>query len=313
MTTDQQATGDEWWRRAPLYLVVLGAMAVSIGGQVATLQDRIGFGWAIVLALTNDVGAIIALDAAFSRFSDKTIRRWAWFAILLAAGTGAALNTYHTIHGDDEAALKELPTFYGWLIGIEPILLVLILTHLVGLLTAARRAAGGRIVGDEVADRQRDTGGGPPADTTGDHQRIASAPPARDRQAVSRPPALPAGDRQGPLVMTAGDTTGGALTVTTGPLPSPAGRASGTPTTATRSPSHPATDATAKRGRSTAAQEWMTDLLLRQVAKKLAAAAASGDRYGRPQIMKDHSLTDHQARTVLACIEERGLVREVAS
>lgn len=74
MTTDQHATGDEWWRRAPLYLVVLGAMAVSIGGQVATLEDRIGQGWAIVLALTNDAGAIIALDAAFSRFSDRTTR-----------------------------------------------------------------------------------------------------------------------------------------------------------------------------------------------------------------------------------------------
>lgn len=240
------------------------------------------------------------------------------------------MNTWHTINGDDKAALHDLPTFYGWLIGIEPILLVLILTHLVGLLTAARRAAqrvaasgtvtaGGRTVGDEVTDRQRPTAG-----TSTDHQRTTSATtsattsgsPADRQPTTSRPPALPAGDRQGPLVMTTGDTANGALVITNGGPSSPGrgtvGRSAAPKPAATAAP-RPATHSPGKPARPTARQDWMTDLLVHQVARKLAAAAAAGDTYGRPQLMAEHGLTDYRARALLGYIAERDLAREAAS
>lgn len=203
--------------------------------------------------------------------------------------------------------------------------------HALSLIADTARAGGAaadRTVGDEVTDRQRTASvaspdrqpGSPaayhqattrpsPASPAGGRQPVASPAASGAGEAPARPPADTVGDRQDVLVVTASDTASGALTVTTRPAATtrPASPPARKPTPP------PPVDTTPKQARPTARQDWMTDLLVHQVARKLAAAAAAGDTYGRPQLMAEHSLTDYRARALLAYIAERDLAREAAS
>ena len=308
------AAGGEWWRRVPLYLVVVGAMVVSIVGQVASIQDTLGRELAVVLALTNDLGAVIALNYALSALG-ASISRWAWTAILMAAGTGAALNTWHAIAprvetGDGQHVLPELPWGFGLLIGVEPILLVLVLTHLAALANAARRqtatAAGDR---QPTASPASPTASAATASPAGDRQvattriEFASAGDRQDRQppALARPPAAGPDDRQpagGKTASPAGDRQAAgdpkALPASTRP-PAPRQAAEG-PTRALRAvPDRP---------------EWMTQDLIDRVVSAMRDAQRAGKPYGRPRLANDHGLTGHQARTLLDHIAEHNLLQE---
>ncbi|MDN5856422.1 MAG: hypothetical protein L0K86_26990, partial [Actinomycetia bacterium] len=80
-------------RRAGLALVMVGALSVSVRGQVEAVEPLLG-GMSIVLALTNDVAALLALNEVIST-SRREVRRWAWAVLVLAGGTAAGLNTWH--------------------------------------------------------------------------------------------------------------------------------------------------------------------------------------------------------------------------
>jgi len=80
-------------RRGGLALVLVGALSVSVRGQVEAVAPLLG-GMSIVLALTNDLAALLALNEAISTRRQE-VRRWAWAVPVLAGGTAAGLNTWH--------------------------------------------------------------------------------------------------------------------------------------------------------------------------------------------------------------------------
>jgi hypothetical protein len=112
-------------RRVGLALVMVGALSVSVRGQVEAVEPLLG-GMSIVLALTNDVAALLALNEVIST-SRREVRRWAWAVLVLAGGTAAGLNTWHAIEQG------SLPTLWAVVVGVGPVLLAMVLSHLVAL------------------------------------------------------------------------------------------------------------------------------------------------------------------------------------
>ena len=55
------------------------------------------------------------------------MRRWAWAVLVLAGGTAAGLNTWHAVDAG------ELPPVWAVVVGIGPVLLAVVLSHLVAL------------------------------------------------------------------------------------------------------------------------------------------------------------------------------------
>jgi hypothetical protein len=114
-----------WFRRAGLAVVMVGALSVSVRGQVEAVTPLLG-GMSIVLALTNDVAALLALNEVISTRRSE-VRRWAWAVLMLAGGTAAGLNTWHAI------AAGPLPAAWAVVVGMGPVLLAMLLSHLVAL------------------------------------------------------------------------------------------------------------------------------------------------------------------------------------
>lgn len=316
-----QPPGDDWGRRLKLAPVVLGAMAVSIGGQIEAVAPRMGYPLAVVLALTNDAGAIIALDEALKAPRGDAIRKWAWIAILLVSGTGGALNTWHVVTPLIEApdgkggfimTLPELPIQLAVLVGLEPIALVLVLSHLLGLVTASRQ--GKPAAGGHQADRQDRQ-----AASVGDRQSthvVVGARPAGDRQTASP-------DRQAVTASPpAGERQTASTSIASPPAPTTVGarqsagagdRPAATPSTsgqlavrATDQPTRTLAEVPAPR------PTWMTEDLLQRVVESMATARAEGKPYGRDRVVEDHGLTPHRARTVLEFITAHNLLRRSA-
>ncbi|MDN5916861.1 MAG: hypothetical protein L0I76_17435 [Pseudonocardia sp.] len=131
-------------RQAGLALVMVGALSVSVRGQVQAVAPLLG-GMGVVLALTNDLAALLALNELISTRRPE-VRRWAWAVLVLAGGTAAGLNTWHAIAGG------QLPAVWAVVVGIGPVLLAVLLSHLVALVldhptpsgTATSAATGGR-------------------------------------------------------------------------------------------------------------------------------------------------------------------------
>jgi hypothetical protein len=288
------------WRRVALYLVAVAMMLVSIKGQVESLESRLG-GFAYVLAIANDVGAIIALDALFSADRKSSIRKWAWTVILLTSGTGGVLNMWHVsvdavIGPDGKLNYPPLPKELAYLVGAEPILALLLLSHLIGLVIAERR------------DRQT-------ASTASDREVSPAGVGREDREVVSPGPRVPtaslvpataslvatvgAGDREVPAVSTASSR--------------PAVAASKRPTAVRQA----VTPAPSPRLRLLPGKrpEWMTDELVAAVVASMRKAGAPAKRYGEPTLCRDHRLSDgspitsHKAKTILRYIDDHDLLR----
>jgi hypothetical protein len=113
-------------RKAGLALVMGGAMSVSIRGQVLAVEPMLGVGMGAVLAVTNDLAALLALNEIVSS-TGRHVRGWAWAVLLLAGGTGASLNTWHAI------TAGALPVGWAALVGAGPVVLAALLSHLVAL------------------------------------------------------------------------------------------------------------------------------------------------------------------------------------
>lgn len=301
------------WRRGALYLVAVAMMIVSIKGQVESLESRLG-GFAYVLAIANDVGAIMALDALFSAPRKSSIRKWAWTVIGLAAGTGGALNMWHVsvdvaIGPDGKLHLPPLPKELAYVVGAEPIVVLLVLSHLIGLVIAARR------------DRDTSSTGTRPAG-------VASARPAgagvhqRTSTSTSTHQAGAGGHQVTLVKLGTSGTTDRHQAHIVAP-PAPAGLAPAAPPHA---PAPPAarTVAAAATTRPVAVSrraleavpaerpEWLTDTQLDAVLHGIRAARAEGQRYGRSRVMEDHRLNDPKAKALLAYIRDHRLL-EAAS
>ena len=93
-------------RRSGLALVMVGALSVSVRGQVQAVEPLLG-GMSVVLALTNDLAALLALNELMST-QRRAVRRWAWAVLVLAGGTAAGLNTWHALEAG------ELPPLGRW-------------------------------------------------------------------------------------------------------------------------------------------------------------------------------------------------------
>ncbi|MGD9697287.1 MAG: hypothetical protein AB7V42_16695 [Thermoleophilia bacterium] len=122
-----------WVRRGGLALVMVGALSVSVRGQVQAVEPLLG-GMSVVLALTNDLAALLALNELMTTRRPE-VRRWAWAVLLLAGGTAAGLNTWHAV------AAGVLAPVWAVVVGIGPVLLAVLLSHLVALVLDAGPAA----------------------------------------------------------------------------------------------------------------------------------------------------------------------------
>ena len=112
-------------RRVGLAVVMIGALSVSVRGQVEAVEPLLG-GMSVVLALTNDLAALLALNELMST-QRRDVRRWAWAVLVLAGGTAAGLNTWHALEAG------KLPELWAVVVGIGPVLLAVVLSHLVAL------------------------------------------------------------------------------------------------------------------------------------------------------------------------------------
>lgn len=128
-STESTRAGTGRVRRGGLTLVMVGALAVSVRGQVEAVTPLLG-GMSIVLALTNDLAAFLALNEVITTRRPE-VRRWAWAVLLLAGGTAGGLNTWHAL------AAGVLPALWAVVVGIGPVLLAMLLSHLVGLVLGA--------------------------------------------------------------------------------------------------------------------------------------------------------------------------------
>ena len=120
-----QSPGVDRVRRGGLALVMVGALSVSVRGQVQAVEPLLG-GMSVVLALTNDLAALLALNELMST-QRRDVRRWAWAVLVLAGGTAAGLNTWHALQ------VGGLPPVWAVVVGIGPVLLAVVLSHLVAL------------------------------------------------------------------------------------------------------------------------------------------------------------------------------------
>lgn len=133
-------------RRAGLALVMVGALAVSVRGQVQAVAPLLG-AMAVVLALTNDLAALLALNEVISTRRPE-VRRWAWAVLVLAGGTAAGLNTWHAV------AEGRLPALWAVVVGIGPVLLAMLLSHLVALVLQDRTDTTTPVTGPPLASEQ---------------------------------------------------------------------------------------------------------------------------------------------------------------
>jgi len=287
----QQGTSQREWRRWVLIVIVLGLMSVSIGGQVDSIGTKLAPVFAYVFAIGNDAAAILALDAALRAERGSSIRKWAWLAILLAAGTGGVLNAWHatverTVVPGGGHELPPLPGEFGLLVGLEPIALILVLSHLVGLVLTDRQAR--------------------PAGDAGPRQ----APAAADRQTAG------ATDRQATTVVVTASEAGDRRTASPAPARTPGAApagAAGDRATAGTPPRRPAPVARGSLHAVPAVRQgWMTEDLIARIVASMAVAQRQGETYGRPRLMREHGLNNHRARTLLDHIAEHQLLRETA-
>lgn len=114
-------------RKAGLFTVMIGALALSFSGQVHAVTPLLGTGMGVVLALTNDLATILALAEATATGASASVRRWAWSVLLLAGGTALGLNTWHAL------ASHVLPAPAAVAVGAGPVVLAWLLSHLVAL------------------------------------------------------------------------------------------------------------------------------------------------------------------------------------
>lgn len=305
------------WRRLALGAVVIALMAVSVGGQIQAIEPVLKQPFAAIFAIAHDAGAILALEAGLKAERGSSVRKWAWIAILMAAGTGGFLNVWHVVVQPMQEAGTVIPPellgAFGLLLGVEPIALILVLSHLVGL-----------VLTEGKADRQPGTASKAASAASSGRQQHRQGDRQPDRRETHVVIASTAStDRQQTASGTARTATQTARTATASVATPPA------LTTASSASRHRHPDRQQARQVSAAAlpstsqasarvgfpgprPDWMTDALLAAVVASMRRARQERKPYGRPRLMDEHGLNTHKAKTVLGYVEKHDLLRASA-
>ncbi|GAA1347866.1 hypothetical protein [Saccharothrix algeriensis] len=138
------------WRKAALFAVMVGALALTVNGEVRAVAPMLGVGFGVVLALVFAVSTLLALHYVID--GTGPVRRWAWAVLLFAGGMELGLNTWHAVtsiavdgHGKpllvDGGTVPALPLGAAVAVGAGPVLLAGLLSHLVSLAMNATSAA----------------------------------------------------------------------------------------------------------------------------------------------------------------------------
>jgi hypothetical protein len=120
-------------RKICLFLVMVGAMAQSFHAQVETLKGAMGQGMGVVFALTMDIASLLALHELMTA-TRREVRGWAWAVLLVAGGTSLSLTTRYVVRTD------SLPVPLAFVVGIVPVVLAGVLSHLLALSMEQDRA-----------------------------------------------------------------------------------------------------------------------------------------------------------------------------
>lgn len=136
-------------RKVGLFVVMIGALALSFYGQVSAVSPLLGTQMSVVFALTNDIASLLALNEVMNA-DNSSIRRWSWVVLFIAGGTALGLNTYHALLS------ATLPKIAAIAVGAGPVILAWTLSHVVALAMAAdRRAAEAPATSHQVVEPVR--------------------------------------------------------------------------------------------------------------------------------------------------------------
>lgn len=130
------------WRKGALFAVMIGALALTVNGEVRAVAPMLGVGFGVVLALVFAVSTLLALNYVID--GTGSVRAWAWAVLLFAGGMELGLNTWHAVTSVavdaqglpvlvDGETVPALPLGAAVAVGAGPVLLAGLLSHLVSL------------------------------------------------------------------------------------------------------------------------------------------------------------------------------------
>lgn len=113
-------------RKAGLFTVMSGALALTVGGEVQAVQPLLGTRMSVVLALVFALSTLLALHEV-TVAQTRSARVWAWLVLVLAGGMELGLNTWHAL------SVGNLPVPAAIAVGAGPVVLAGLLSHLLTL------------------------------------------------------------------------------------------------------------------------------------------------------------------------------------
>lgn len=112
-------------RKVLMFAVMLGALALTVRGEVRAVAPLLGIAFGVVLAAVFALSTLLALNEVIE--GKRHVRLWAWVVLLLAGGMELGLNTW------DALAAESLPRLAAIAVGAGPVVLAGLLSHLVAL------------------------------------------------------------------------------------------------------------------------------------------------------------------------------------
>ncbi|MFD7653986.1 hypothetical protein ACFV4N_08405 [Actinosynnema sp. NPDC059797] len=130
------------WRKVALFAVMIGALALTVRGEVSAVAPLLGVGFGVVMALVFAVSTLVALNYVID--GTGPVRRWAWAVLVFAGGMELGLSTWHSVTSVlldqqgrpvlvDGHTVPALPLGAAVAVGAGPVLLAALLSHLVSL------------------------------------------------------------------------------------------------------------------------------------------------------------------------------------
>jgi len=118
-------------RKAALFAVMGGALALTINGEVQAVSPMLGPVFGGVMAAVFALSTLLALNYVIE--GRGSVRFWAWGVLALAGGMELGLNTWHALTTVNSHGVPALPTLAAVAIGAGPVVLAGLLSHLVSL------------------------------------------------------------------------------------------------------------------------------------------------------------------------------------
>ncbi|GLW95435.1 hypothetical protein [Actinokineospora globicatena] len=198
------------WRKAALFAVMSGALALTVHGEVAAVSPMLGTGFGAVMAGVFALSTLLALNFVID--GQGSVRVWAWAVLVLAGGMELGLNTWHALTKEivnaEGMAGPALPVPAAVAVGAGPVVLAGLLSHLVALTMTPSRPEGEHTEAPVVASMPTPVTSIPvgPAEVPS-HRGEVRLEPQGDGVQVERPrtgtppaprKAIPAGTGSGP-------------------------------------------------------------------------------------------------------------------